>query len=108
MNRKLLISGIALLLLLPLLFACRETGGKPGETDPPETENTEGAFLLKNEDGTAAFRIVRGDNASNAILSCASTVRKETERLFGISPELASDWSMETLPEEEKPRFPNC
>ncbi len=106
MNRKLLISGIALLLLLPLLFACRETGGKTGETEPPETDDPEGAFLLKNEDGTAAFRIVRGDNASNAILSCASTVRKETERLFGISPELASDWSMETLPEEEKAELP--
>ena len=87
---------LALLLMLALLLVgCNQSTDTPQDTSTTDTPSTtapvaEGLAIVT--DGTANYRIVRGEKAEEGFTDVAIRVRRLIEDATGAKPEITTDW----------------
>ena len=87
---------LALLLMLALLLVgCNQSTDTPQDTSTTDTPSTtapvvEGLAIVT--DGTANYRIVRGEKAEEGFTDAAIRVRQLIEDATGVKPEITTDW----------------
>ena len=85
----------ALLLMLLLLVGCNLPTNTPHDastTDVPSTTAPAVEGLAIVTDGTANYRIVRGEKASTDFTDVAIRVRQLINEATGVKPEITTDW----------------
>ena len=85
---------LALLLAL-LLVSCNvptETPQATSTTEAPSTTAPAAQGLSIITDGTANYRIVRGEKAPEKMTDAAISVRKMISDATGVTPEISTDW----------------
>ena len=85
---------LALLLAL-LLVSCNvptETPQDTSTTEAPSTTAPAAQGLSIITDGTANYRIIRGEKAPEKMTDAAISVRKMISDATGVTPEISTDW----------------
>ena len=87
---------IALLAVTTLFCGCQKDGGTPGDTTadttPIETTAPAPAAIDLVVGGEAKYVVVRPENATQAEIDAAVSVRSAIEKLTGVAPNLTTDW----------------
>ncbi|MBQ2725305.1 MAG: hypothetical protein IJF78_06350 [Clostridia bacterium] len=83
------------LLLSGMLTACgeTETAETTGDTAADTAQNVEAVPVILTEGQTAKFKIVRAEDANDAVVDAAIDFRKSLTELTGVNFEFGTDWT---------------
>ena len=84
--------------LIFCLFACSDG---PGEEIKTEVTTASEERITLASGGVTAYAVVRGDNASNAVVSAAAGLRKKLEASTGIKFRLYDEYMFSVSPEDQ-------